>query len=259
MIWVREKARPTRYAGILFRSALEAKVAEELDTLSVKWAYELDLHKALIWPEELPYLPDFTIRAPLPEGLDLPTWIEVKPPDLLFALRDHVGQPERFNGTYREDITAQDMREAGLEEIWKPKRLAELSSYTVLVVYQINRNRSLSILMTADYIELSKTHPLVNHKQVILDQQRAEREARWQAEAAQRQAEYEQQRAEYEQQRALELAKAIEYARDYGRPARYDGWCLCGRQQPPEALVVFQADGRWVAICRAHLSGAGGR
>lgn len=252
MIWKRNEAQPTRYNGILFRSYLEAKVAEELDRLDVRWEYECDAFQALIWPEELPYLPDFTIMAPKPDDLDLPTWIEAKPADLLFALRDHVGQPERFEGTYREDITAQDMREAGLEEIWKPKRLAELSDRDVLVVYQINRHRSLSILMTAGYIELSKSHPLVNHKQVVADQERAEQQARWEAEAAQRQ-------AKHEEQQRQELAWAVAIARDHGRPARYDGSCVCGRQQPADALVIFQADGRWVGICATHLQGAGGR
>jgi hypothetical protein len=252
LIWKRNEAQPTRYNGALFRSYLEAKVAEELDRLGVAWEYECDAHHALIWPEELPYLPDFTIVAPLPDDLDLPTWVEVKPADLLFALRDHIGIPERFDGIHREEITAQEIHDAGIEEIWKPKRLAELSGRDALVVYQINRTRSLSILMTPTFIELSKSHPLVNHKKVVADQERAEREAQCRADAAQRQ-------AEWEQQRQLELAKAIEYARDYGRPARYDGSCLCGRQQPAEAIVVFQADGRWVAICRAHFEGAGGR
>lgn len=194
------------------------------------------------------YVPDFTIRD-APKQLELPPWVEVKPRELLYALRDHVGCPELFEGVHTADIDAQRMHDEQCSEIWKPKLLAEMTGRNVLVVTAVNRTRILSILMLPDHIELSKSHPGVNHREVTRKREQALREAQWRAEYEQRQAELEEQQQRWRQQ-------MIEYARAHGRRANFDAWCLvCRQPQPAADLVIFRdADGRWVAVCRGHLA-----
>lgn len=62
------EAVPTWYAGITFRSHLEAKWAATLDTLGVVWTYEPE---TITLPSGTVYIPDFW----LPE---LRTWLEAK-------------------------------------------------------------------------------------------------------------------------------------------------------------------------------------
>src|SRR5688572_27829789 len=60
---------PTRYAGMFFRSKLEARWALCFDVLKMPWVYEMEgFDLAGVW-----YLPDFW----LPEQC---YWIEIKPP-----------------------------------------------------------------------------------------------------------------------------------------------------------------------------------
>ena len=61
-------AKPTRYKGILFRSALESRWASFLDQLGVRWQYEPKVFKVTLGG----YLPDFYFPA-------LKMWAEVKP------------------------------------------------------------------------------------------------------------------------------------------------------------------------------------
>ncbi len=69
-------AIPTKYAGVQFRSRLEAKWASFFDLLGWKWDYEpIDLNG---------YIPDFIVRRPMMSsedipGLNDPFLIEVKP------------------------------------------------------------------------------------------------------------------------------------------------------------------------------------
>jgi hypothetical protein len=250
LIWSRDESRPTRYGGVLFRSALEAKVAEELDALQVPWEYERPAERTVQLADghDVAYLPDFTLGpCGRDEELKLPVWLEVKPAGLLYALRDHVGCPERFEGLFSVETTAQELRAAGLEEIWKPKRLAELSGLAVLVASAINRNRMLCALLLPSGVTLSKSHPLVNHKQVVLNRLKEEREALWRAEM-------ERQRAEREEAEQQWRQQAIKKARRNHRPARYEGWCrICNERQPANALVIFLEEGRWLPLCRNHL------
>lgn len=62
------EAKPTWYADITFRSALEAGWAATLDSLSVAWEYEPE---TITLPSGAVYIPDFR----LPE---IGTWLEVK-------------------------------------------------------------------------------------------------------------------------------------------------------------------------------------
>lgn len=72
MDWGGAKAIETRYAGVRFRSRLEARWAVFMDALGVRWEYEpegFDLGG-------LRYLPDFLLS-------DLDCWVEVKPEDVM--------------------------------------------------------------------------------------------------------------------------------------------------------------------------------
>lgn len=62
------EALPSWYAGVTFRSKLEADWAATLDTLGITWQYEPETVRL---PSGATYLPDF--RLP-----DIRTWLEVK-------------------------------------------------------------------------------------------------------------------------------------------------------------------------------------
>jgi hypothetical protein len=63
---------PTEYAGVQFRSRLEATWAYNLDGWGLKWSYEPE---AFAFPSGANYLPDFWIPASK-------TWLEIKGPGL---------------------------------------------------------------------------------------------------------------------------------------------------------------------------------
>jgi hypothetical protein len=244
-MWQRDESKPVTYTGVPFRSGLEAAVAKNFDAMGVEWAYERGV-------EGIAYLPDFTILDSIVD-FQLPQWVEVKPAQLLYAVRDHLGVPERFtNDVFSDPLTAEQLRDAGLSEIWKPKALAELEHQPVLVVSKINCNRTLSILMQPEQIVLSRSHRCVNWKQVKIDEENRRRREQWQREAAQRQAE----RAEQDEaRRANNLAWAR--AADH-RPARYDGRCIvCGASRPAGLLRIARYEDRWLAFCHQHLGEAG--
>jgi hypothetical protein len=72
---------PTRYAGVRFRSRLEATWAGFFDFLGWPWEYEpIDLDR---------YIPDFVLR------LHKPLLVEVKPEFEIGGLRPHLGRIER--------------------------------------------------------------------------------------------------------------------------------------------------------------------
>ena len=72
------KAIDTRYAGHLFRSRLEARVAVFLETLGCTWSYEPEGYEL---PFSGRYLPDFLVDN-FPFGDEKhPIWIEVKGTD----------------------------------------------------------------------------------------------------------------------------------------------------------------------------------
>jgi len=242
-MWFRDESEPFKYTGVPFRSGLEAAVAKNLDDMGVEWAYERGVEGVN------KYLPDFTILESL-TAMQFPQWIEVKPPELLYAVRDHLGIPERFVDDVRADITAQQIYDAGLSEIWKPKALAEHQHEAVLVVSKINRNRTLSIEMYPEHVVLSKRHPGVNWREVKKEEERQRRQAQWRAEAAERAAE---RAREDEQRRADNLAWAMSVD---SRPARYDGWCIvCSAHKPACDLLIARHDDRWLAFCSAHGNG----
>lgn len=246
-MWHRNEARPVMYNGITFRSALEAKVAEELDgftdiSMKTEWEYERRT------PFTKHYLPDFTIIS-ADESLLLPQWVEVKPSSLLYAVRDHFGVPERFEGEIHVPCAAKDLVQANLTEVPKPKRLAEVSGERVLVVSAINRNRTLSLMMLPDRITFSRSHPTVNRKGFLRERERAEQEREWR----ERYEDQQRRRAEEEErQRSNNLAWARSVS---SRPAKFDGVCIvCFQLREARALRITNHDGRWIAFCEAHLN-----
>lgn len=261
-MWFRHEARPTECGGIKFRSALEATVADELTKLGVSWKHELPPHVGLGWtrpahepvPEPIRgYLPDFTITESS-NYLELPLWVEVKPADLIAAVRDHVGCPELFEEDFTSTIDARAMHAAKLTEIWKPKALVEDVGQEVLVVAEINKHHKTSILMTPGGIVLSRNHPTVTHRRLVLERERDERKAEQEAKRAAERAAW---RAQRETLRPLPAPdpQLVAYVRENGRSAMYDATCqVCRAWKPASSLVVAPGDDRWIAVCRDHLT-----
>lgn len=257
---------PTTYNGQQFRSIIEADVARFLDECAVHWRYEA-------WTDYTRhYLPDFTIDW-APECLGLPRWIEVKPQEMLYDLRDALGVPELFQGDHRiEDVSAADILNLNekFAELYKPKRLAEVAAddlcettplsssearteagIGVLVAAAANRTRTLSIEMDACGITLSRCHPFVNYKGVQRQRERDQREERWAAEAAVARAEYERQRVEREERNRRAWAAVGEAIRLMEpRQARYDGQCRrCAQRFAAAALLMWRYDDQWLVLC----------
>lgn len=258
MAWSRDMSQPSVYNGQAFRSVLEANVAMELTRMGVEWGYEIPAHKAMAiigpsWKPDPPpvyYLPDFTIlRAPT-WRMDPPSFLEVKPATLLHAVREYVGCEPGFTDDREYPVDWEGLRDAGLDEIWKPKRLAELYDVNVLVVSKINGVRTLSLLARPDRIVLSKQHPLVNHRAVTLREKREERDREYRIRQEEREREDAAEHAE--NGRAL-LRLAVDADR---RSASFDDFCwYCGARKKAERLEIFRDPTiqGWAVICRAHL------
>jgi hypothetical protein len=164
-------------------------VAQELDEHKVNWDYE----RPVVLPSgpKLRYLPDFTINS-ADEALKLPRWVEAKPQQFLYDLRDVLGvtrrHGERFSGEIQhENVTAKDLQNLLVQELWKPKRLAELAGESVLVVGTVGGTSSLSIEMCADSIRFSRNHPFVNWLSLQKTKERQRKQLQYEAEAAERQ------------------------------------------------------------------------
>lgn len=91
------QAIETVYAGIKFRSRLEARWAVFMDTLGVTWEYETE---GFLLPDGVGYLPDFFV----------PTigWIEVKP-----SYEQDNGKWERFCESHVQEEEFRAFRLAG--------------------------------------------------------------------------------------------------------------------------------------------------
>jgi hypothetical protein len=172
-----------------FRSHLEVLVARELDEHGVNWDYE----RPVVLPggPQVRYLPDFTIDS-ADLALQLPRWVEAKPQQFLYDLRDALGvtrrHGERFSGEIRhENVTSKDLQNLLIQELWKPKRLAELTGESVLIVGTVGGTSSLSIEMCADSIRFSRQHPFVNWLGLQKAKERELKRLQWEAEAAERQ------------------------------------------------------------------------
>lgn len=252
-MFVRDETQPVEWNGTTYRSVLEVNVAQELARLGIRSRYEK------IPIRELEYLPDFKIDHLPDAGMAPASWIEVKPPEAIYAVRDHFNLPERFNEAEAFEMTKDDLAQVS-PELMKPKGLAEMTGEPVLVASAINRNATVALVMFADFVEVTRQHPLVNWKRVLKDRDQAARRAQWEAQEARRRAEVERQRAEWQAQRSNTSAKWIEMFRASNRiPAKYDGDCVvCQDRVAAQHLVIakFKAsDGKlhWRACCGRHI------
>lgn len=256
-----------------FRSALEGQVASELDHLGVTYLYEEP------WTRESDgyrprYLPDFTVEA-ASTALDLPRWIEVKPMQQLYDLRDVTGFTRRvgehFTGSPEyAGITALDLRDRfGVPELWKPKMLAEVAAAeigselwphrpAVLCIGKVGGTASLSIEMRADSIVFCRSHPLVNQvgvkRRVERERQRKEAEILWQRREAERQErlhQFEAERKARQQQRKRDVAAVLAFPD--GAAPRFASPCYgCDRTTDRGTRHhVEYSDGskRWTVVC----------
>lgn len=82
----------TLYRGHRFRSRLEARWAVFLDSLNLRWEYEVEGFEL---PDGTRYLPDFLVKTP--QGADL--WIEVKP-----SSTDSDDKFSRFEDSFSETV-----------------------------------------------------------------------------------------------------------------------------------------------------------
>lgn len=252
-MFVRDKAKPVKRWGIQFRSVLEVNVAEQLDALDIGWVYERAV-------PGVRYLPDFlltgtrsdwTTSEPADPDMQLPAYIEVKPPEALYAIRDAVGLGERFEGHYRYDLTWREVAEMA-DELHKPKRLAEHLNADVLVAHAINRNRTLAVVMHPDGLTVTRDHPLVNWKSVVAEREAEARRREWELRNAEERARREGFESERREQQALTVLRW--FRQQDVRRARYDGWChVCGNEREADLLVIARHGDRWLRCCEAHL------
>lgn len=242
-----------------FRSQLEIKVASELDHQGVKWEFE---SPAVLPDGRIPrYLPDFTIRQAR-EELDLPLWLECKPQEFLYSLRDLLGITRQYGERFAGDIACRNVSSEHLKslyvaELWKPKMLAELTGESVLIVGTVGGTSSLSVQMTKDEIKFSRSHPFVNWIGIKKAKERKERELRWKAEAEQRQRQWQldklEREAEFLERKKIIYQRALK-AKHLG-PTKFDKHC-CACEQPVYAgtgslrkILYANNASKWQVIC----------
>lgn len=240
-----------------YRSQLEREVAAELDRLDVAYSYEL----AVTLPDRprIPYLPDFTIEADA-SHLGLPRWIECKPQQMLYTLRDVTGVTRRAGEYFKTDVNveglkAQDLMVREMEELAKPKRLAELSGDDVLLVGGVQGTSTLSVLLTPTGAVFSRSHVFVNQRGHERALAKAAREERWRQDAEVRQREYQERvKHEMEQRAGLRLVNAQHFVtRLSPQTPRFASSCyLC--EQPGTDGGIYKARystglERWERLC----------
>ena len=237
------------YGEHVMRSKLEVNMAMTLTEFGVAWDYERPTG------QDLHYLPDFTILN-TPNHLGLGTggaeWVEVKPQEMLYALRDHCKVEELFPiGEQRVvDITAFDLGQAGVEELWKPKRLAELTGRQVLMCATANRSHTLSVIATETSLVFDRNHPFVCAKGHARRVERARQRQAWREQ-------YERERAQrdaVDAARAADRLKALRHIATEWREskARYAGRCeACRGEFLAEHLTLMRGPmpQQWAPLC----------
>lgn len=162
----------------------------------------------------------------------LPRWVECKPQDFLYSLRDLLGvtrkHGDRFAGEIVcEGVASDDLRSMLVEELWKPKRLAEITGDSVLVVGTVGGVSSLSIEMGPASIKFSRQHPFVNWVGIQKAKERERKRLEWEAEAAERQRLFEEDQKRQRQAMARELEATLAF-RHLG-PTKWNKTCFgCG-------------------------------
>lgn len=246
-----------------FRSQLEVSVARELDERGVSWEYErpVRLENGLS-PR---YLPDFTINA-ANASLKLSKWVECKPQNFLYALRDLLGvtrtHGDRFSGeVVCENISSEHLKSLFVEELWKPKRLAELTGESVLVVGTVGAISSLSIEMRKTAICFSRCHPFVNWLGIEKAKERERRRQQNEIEAAERRRQWEieqqQRQRMYEEMRQRSLIEALSVGH-LGATKYRQRCCGCGEWVMPGSgslrkVQFTNGAHEWRVICSTCL------
>jgi hypothetical protein len=253
--WLRPASRPidrpscrhhptveyTPPTGSGFRSHLERQVAAELDAQAVDYSYEST--EGLPGLDQLRYLPDFKINRARAE-LHLPEWVECKPQEFLYDLRDVLGITRSHGERFKTPIpltncTAQTLLAMGerIAELAKPKRLAEITGKSVLVVGKVGATESMSIQMHADQILFSRSQPFVNWLGV---QKAREREAQ--------RLEFERRNEEWRKRNEAELAQSA-FQRQQAA-ANQDKVMLAIRQSPSRGPNRFSG---FCCDCKSHV------
>ena len=242
-----------------FRSQLEVLVASELTARGVDWSYEAPV--TLRSGSQLRYLPDFLIHNASAD-LELPKWVECKPQQFLYDLRDTLELTRRYGDKFGapielEGCDAQELKNREIQELWKPKRLAELTGESVLVIGGVGRVSTLTIQMNPTSITFSRKNPFVNWKAVEQAREREIRDAQYRELAAQRQAEYEaaaEARKQNEIQRRADLLRHVRQASPRGSN-RYEGDCCdCGATVPAgigslRSVLFADRSSRFFVLC----------
>lgn len=252
-MFVRDKTQPVVWNGTEYRSVLEANVAQELHRLGIRHRYEQLLCRPLS------YLPDFKIDDLPDDDMGPVGWIEVKPPDAIYAVRDSCGMSERFDRPKGFNLSRDDL--AGVApELVKPKGLAEITGEPVLVASAINRNQTVALVMYPEFVQVTRTHPLVCWKNVLKRRDQEERRRQWQAQETERLQRIERERAEWANRRRTisdNNLRAFKSADTIS--AKYDGTCVvCGQRVAAHLIVIAnfptsQRPTNWKACCRRHL------
>lgn len=244
-----------------FRSQLEREVATEMDCLGIAWRYEVAV--TLPGNTSIAYLPDFTIDVDA-SHLGVPGWIECKPQQMLYTLRDITGVTRRAGEYFKADVTVDGFTAADLlareqTELAKPKRLAELSGQPVLVIGGVQGTNSLSVLLTETGAVFSRTNPFVNQRGVA----KANEQARRAVETAERMALWQKERDERTaRETALRTGIVTFCVRDLtGMAVRFASACVGCREQGVDGAIyrVPYTDGseRWERVCVPCRSKAG--
>lgn len=250
-----------------FRSRLESTVARELDEHEVEWGYE----EPVILPDghSPHYLPDFTIHE-ANEELELPQWVEAKPQQFLYDLRDDLGVTRRAGDKFTDPVVTvdkiehSDLRKLHIEELWKPKLLAEMTGESVLVVGGVGGTSKLSVLMTPYTIEFRRDHPFVNWPGVLKRREAEEQRVAWEfqrieleRQRAEREAEWERRR--HRVNRDLETARKVMRHKDCGSPKYESQCCSCQAGTMLGTLYKVELVGggsRWMVVCNACKAAA---
>lgn len=257
--------------GPKFRSRLEQDIADELDAMGLDWQYE----QPVVLPDGTSprYLPDFLIVG-IAEDVrfdpdrPVPRWIEGKPQQFIYDLRDSLGVTrqygDRFAGRIDVPISSDEIKGRHIEELWKPKRLAELTGQTVLVIGGVGGINRLTVEMHAHGVIFDRSNWIANYKG---HQQRLERaEARWrrEQEAAEWRAYHERQQAEraaraaeQEAERRMERERQLKVILSFPAAGanRYPGACVgCGSHLGAmrgnlRCVALTGGGSRWFVVC----------
>ena len=249
------------WKGRDYVSELERSVARELDEAGVSFVYEQQV--VLADGTSPKYLPDFTIIE-APQALRLPEYVEVKPQSFLYELRDLLGVTRMHGERFREDIsvdggktTSQHLEKyadpkSSIWELFKPKRLAEVTNRSVLVVGNVQGTNSLSVLMRSDSIVFSREHPFVNSTG---EQRKAERIAaneRWRAQEAERQQQRQRDALTYAAATQKRTSEIAAWAAQPRKAAKFDGVCsACNQKRSKDHLsvVILSSLGGYGLLC----------